>query len=175
VLFQENDRGRKQNRTLALTHGGVDSLRGDTNRFHYDKSDVHSIQLDPEDPCKFKLACFHYYQYECETESQRYTVAEAFEALQLGEVLKGGRPAGTGTMTGSSDPPTMSDFELIKVIGRGGLGKVLKVQHNQTRRVYAMKQLKVPTLIKHKQVERARMEKAPASPNLLCRGGVLVL
>jgi len=53
----------------------------------------------------------------------------------------------------------MEDFECHKVIGRGGLGKVLKVKHKITNRVYAMKQLKVPTLIKHKQVERARMEK----------------
>ena len=47
----------------------------------------------------------------------------------------------------------------FQVIGRGGLGKVLKVKHKATDRIYAMKQLKVPTLIKHKQVERARMEK----------------
>jgi len=84
-------------------------------------------------------------------------VAEAFEALNLGK---------TENLTGvrAMSPtqikiPEMDDFERIKVIGRGGLGKVLKVQHKTTRKTYAMKQLKVPTLIKHKQVERARMEK----------------
>ena len=35
-LIKVNDRGKKQNRTLALGPKGADSLRGDTLRFHYD-------------------------------------------------------------------------------------------------------------------------------------------
>lgn len=159
-LVKINDRGKRQNRTLALDTHGIASLRGDTTRFHYDKKDVHGVLLDTEDPTMFNLACLHYYQYECESEAQRFLVAEAFESLGLGVVeppsLTAVRPGGKGT---GSEPPAMKDFERLKVIGRGGLGKVLKVKHKQSGRVYAMKLLKVPTLIKHKQVERARMEK----------------
>jgi len=159
-LVKVNNWSKRQNRTLALSRDGVDSLRGDTKRFHYDAKDVHGVFLDPDDNTKFRLACLHYYEYECDSEAQRFCVAEAFESLGLGVVEP---PAISAIRCGGGvpdlSPPTMSDFERIKVIGRGGLGKVLKVKHTATNRLYAMKLLKVPTLIKHKQVERARMEK----------------
>jgi len=156
-LVKINDRGRAQNRTLALSTQGVDSLRGDTARFHYDNNEVHGLLLDKEDCCKFKLACLHYYEWECESEQQRYTVASAFQDFNLGTVEP--PPSPPAQLEQGGPVATMEDFECHKVIGRGGLGKVLKVKHKITNRVYAMKQLKVPTLIKHKQVERARMEK----------------
>ena len=49
-------------------------------------------------------------------------------------------------------PPAMSDFNIERVLGRGALGKVLKVVHKESDRVYAMKVIQVPALIKQKQV-----------------------
>ena len=49
-------------------------------------------------------------------------------------------------------PPAMSDFNIERVLGRGALGKVMKVVHKESDRVYAMKVIQVPALIKQKQV-----------------------
>eukprot|EP00656_Telonema_subtile_P027070 TRINITY_DN2906_c0_g1_i3.p1 TRINITY_DN2906_c0_g1~~TRINITY_DN2906_c0_g1_i3.p1 ORF type:complete len:380 (-),score=61.20 TRINITY_DN2906_c0_g1_i3:100-1239(-) len=67
--------------------------------------------------------------------------------------------------------PKMKDFRVERVLGRGALGKVviiwqfkltlvevMKVTHTETGRVYAMKSIQVPALIKQKQVERAKVE-----------------
>jgi len=83
-LVKINERGKRQNRTLAMGTNGVDSLRGDTLRFHYDPADIHGIVLDQHDNTQFKLACYQYYQYQCESESSRQMVAEALESLGSG-------------------------------------------------------------------------------------------
>ena len=41
--------------------------------------------------------------------------------------------------TGSDDEVTVKDFELLKVIGKGGFGKVLKVRKRDSGKIYAMK------------------------------------
>ncbi|CAL8101489.1 unnamed protein product [Calicophoron daubneyi] len=43
------------------------------------------------------------------------------------------------------------DFELIKVIGQGGFGRVELVRHKRTRRVYAMKMMSKQHLLDHSQ------------------------
>jgi plastocyanin len=73
-LTKVNDRGRKQNRTLSFQPHRVEGLRGDTVRFTYEAEEVHGIMLHPEHSNVFKLACVHYYEYECETEAQRNQV-----------------------------------------------------------------------------------------------------
>eukprot|EP00656_Telonema_subtile_P046704 TRINITY_DN5324_c0_g1_i2.p1 TRINITY_DN5324_c0_g1~~TRINITY_DN5324_c0_g1_i2.p1 ORF type:complete len:562 (+),score=140.95 TRINITY_DN5324_c0_g1_i2:121-1806(+) len=158
-LVKINDRGRRQNRTLALSVSGIDSLRGDSVRFSYATKQIHGIKLDLQDPTRFQLVCYHYYDWECESEAKRFMVCQALESLGLGVVDPPSITAITPTAKKMpSKPPSMADFEQIKVIGRGVVGKVTKVKHRETGRIYAMKQLKVPHLIKIKQVDRARIE-----------------
>ena len=56
------------------------------------------------------------------------------------------------------------DFELVKVIGRGGFSRVLMARKKDTGRLYAMKILKKSKIIREKKVkpilsERAVLEK----------------
>ncbi|VEL24154.1 unnamed protein product, partial [Protopolystoma xenopodis] len=44
-----------------------------------------------------------------------------------------------------------TDFEVVKVIGQGGYGRVQLVRHRRTRRVYAMKMMRKQHLLDHTQ------------------------
>lgn len=48
---------------------------------------------------------------------------------------------------------TASDFEHIKVIGRGGFSRVLLVRKKDTGRLYAMKILKKNKIIREKKIK----------------------
>ncbi|CAD8068790.1 unnamed protein product [Paramecium sonneborni] len=54
---------------------------------------------------------------------------------------------------------TLSDFELIKVIGRGSFGKVLLVRRITDQKLYAVKILRKKLLQKKKQQEQALQER----------------
>jgi len=55
--------------------------------------------------------------------------------------------------------PSLEDFTLLKVVGKGSFGKVLQVRNRHTNRVYAMKQLKKSHIIKRNQVEHTKTER----------------
>ncbi|CAD8064804.1 unnamed protein product [Paramecium primaurelia] len=55
--------------------------------------------------------------------------------------------------------PTLSDFELLKVIGRGSFGKVLLVKRIADQQLYAVKILRKKLLQKKKQQEQALQER----------------
>jgi len=86
-------------------------------------------------------------------------VAEALESLGLGVISPPCIVTNGDSVTEGNRLPSLKDFNILTVIGRGGLAKVCKVKHKQLDRVYAMKIIKVPTLIQRKQVERVRQEK----------------
>ena len=48
---------------------------------------------------------------------------------------------------------SVSDFELIKVIGRGGFSRVLLARKKDTGRLYAMKILKKSKIIREKKLK----------------------
>jgi serine/threonine protein kinase len=52
----------------------------------------------------------------------------------------------------------LDDFDLLKVIGRGGFGKVMLVRKKGTQDLYAMKILSKDMLIKRNQVQRTHAE-----------------
>jgi serine/threonine protein kinase len=54
---------------------------------------------------------------------------------------------------------TLSDFQMIQVIGRGSFGKVVLVGHQVTKKLYAMKILSKENIVKRKQVEHTRTER----------------
>ncbi|KAM3179677.1 hypothetical protein ACTXT7_000118 [Hymenolepis weldensis] len=65
-----------------------------------------------------------------------------------------------------------TDFELVKVIGQGGFGRVQLVRHKDTRRVYAMKMMSKQHLLDHSQSgyweERDIMVKAKSEWLVTC-------
>jgi serine/threonine protein kinase len=54
----------------------------------------------------------------------------------------------------------LSDFEIIKVIGRGSFGKVFLVQKKgDNTKMYAMKSLRKDVILDYDQVESTKLEK----------------
>ena len=56
--------------------------------------------------------------------------------------------------------PTLDDFVILKVIGRGIMGKVMLVRHKQTRKLYALKSIHKEWILSHGQVQHAQSERA---------------
>eukprot|EP01124_Arcella_intermedia_P015647 TRINITY_DN221_c0_g1_i2.p1 TRINITY_DN221_c0_g1~~TRINITY_DN221_c0_g1_i2.p1 ORF type:complete len:403 (-),score=95.25 TRINITY_DN221_c0_g1_i2:29-1237(-) len=52
-----------------------------------------------------------------------------------------------------------SDFELLRVIGRGSFGKVMQVKHTETGKIYAMKTMRKDNIIAKNQVAHTKDEK----------------
>ena len=55
--------------------------------------------------------------------------------------------------------PTLSDFTLLKVVGKGAFGKVLQVRKVDDSKIYAMKILKKENVIKRNQIEHTKTER----------------
>jgi serine/threonine protein kinase len=53
----------------------------------------------------------------------------------------------------------VDDFTLIKVIGKGSFGKVTLVRKISDSKLYAMKVLSKPNIVRRKQVEHTRTER----------------
>lgn len=78
-----------------------------------------------------------------------------------------------GTETRSSVAVSLADFSVQTFLGRGAFGKVYKVQHRVTGKVYAMKCLSKRYLIRHNQLKYSLIEREILSANceksfLLC-------
>jgi serum/glucocorticoid-regulated kinase 2 len=54
---------------------------------------------------------------------------------------------------------SLSDFELLKVLGRGSFGKVMQVRKKDDGKVYAMKILKKKAIVERNQVEHTKAER----------------
>eukprot|EP00746_Dinoflagellata_sp_MGD_P007763 gnl/MRDRNA2_/MRDRNA2_115436_c0_seq1.p1 gnl/MRDRNA2_/MRDRNA2_115436_c0~~gnl/MRDRNA2_/MRDRNA2_115436_c0_seq1.p1 ORF type:complete len:336 (-),score=63.00 gnl/MRDRNA2_/MRDRNA2_115436_c0_seq1:24-1031(-) len=58
-----------------------------------------------------------------------------------------------------SSGPTLDDFQLVKVIGKGSYGKVMLVKHSGDGVTYAMKMLRKENVVKRNQVEHTKTER----------------
>jgi serine/threonine protein kinase len=56
--------------------------------------------------------------------------------------------------------PTVEDFDLLRVIGKGSFGKVLLVRHKESGKIFAMKVLNKQTIVERNEVEHTKSEKS---------------
>lgn len=54
---------------------------------------------------------------------------------------------------------TVSDFEILKVIGKGSFGKVFQVRKHGESEIYAMKVLNKAVIKKKNQIEHTKTER----------------
>ncbi|RQM14424.1 hypothetical protein KXD40_002693 [Peronospora effusa] len=66
---------------------------------------------------------------------------------------------GIGSSSQQSHGVSVSDFDLIKVIGKGSIGKVFLVRKKDTHEVYAMKVLRKKNVVRHGLEEHIRTER----------------
>jgi len=69
---------------------------------------------------------------------------------------------GKGNATGSngqSKKITVTDFDLLHVIGKGSFGKVLQVRKKDTGKIYAMKVLNKKNILDNNELEHTKTEK----------------
>ena len=104
-----------------------------------------------------------------EEELMHERIARSFKRSGAAQPLEGYESDGSDGEEGGGDAADMpvtsagkvgpKDFMVLAVLGRGGYGKVLLVQHTGTRALYAMKTLKKSAVIRRKQVGRTMVEK----------------
>jgi serine/threonine protein kinase len=58
-----------------------------------------------------------------------------------------------------SQKPTLDDFSMIRVLGKGSYGKVVLVRKKSSQVLYAMKVLKKGDVVRKRQVERTKIER----------------
>ena len=54
---------------------------------------------------------------------------------------------------------TLEDFIMLKIVGKGTFGKVFKVQHKKTGKVYAMKCIRKDVILKNENMDSLKLEK----------------
>lgn len=85
---------------------------------------------------------------------------ELYEAEHESDSRQNSNAATTETIINDKPKPVISDFQPIKVLGKGSFGKVILVKHKKTGKLYAQKQLKKVTMIVNtKNYERTLTER----------------
>jgi len=75
------------------------------------------------------------------------------------EVINGALRLKIKYMRIDSKPLSASDFELLKVVGKGSFGKVMQVRKKDTGRIYAMKVLVKKDIVERQEVQHTLSER----------------
>ena len=59
-----------------------------------------------------------------------------------------------------SGPPSLDDFELLKLVGAGGFGKVYQVRKKSSGRIMALKAMRKHLVMEELNVEGTRNERS---------------
>lgn len=99
---------------------------------------------------------------ESEAEKQRWIKAISQAQAVAGAVGDDAKDQGEEMIfnTPGSQKVGLKDFEVIKVIGRGSFGKVMKVKHRGTGQIFAMKALRKDVVVREGMVANTKAEKA---------------
>jgi serum/glucocorticoid-regulated kinase 3 len=133
----------------------IKQRKADLEAWLYGIEEQHSLHPGSKDPQKN----FFYRQFLTEGANcppaqlvrifpEHIDVAEA----KVDEIIDGTSPAKVNRVS-------LDDFELVRVIGKGSFGKVSLVRKIADQKLYAMKVLSKPNIIKRKQVEHTRTER----------------
>jgi len=79
--------------------------------------------------------------------------------LNAEPVLVSADDAGAAAASSNSNHVSLSDFDMIKVIGRGSYAKVLMVELKSTKRIYAMKVIKKELVTDDEDIDWVQTEK----------------
>ena len=82
-----------------------------------------------------------------------------FLELNAEPVLVSADDAGAAAASSNSNHVSLSDFDMIKVIGRGSYAKVLMVELKSTKRIYAMKVIKKELVTDDEDIDWVQTEK----------------
>jgi len=58
-----------------------------------------------------------------------------------------------------TQPATLEDFKIVKMIGKGTFGKVFLVEHKTTKKLFAMKCIRKDIILENEQMENIQLEK----------------
>ena len=61
--------------------------------------------------------------------------------------------------TSNSKAPTLADFKMIIVLGKGTFGKVFLAEFQQNKKLYAIKVIRKDILIEYNQIKNTKLEK----------------
>jgi serine/threonine protein kinase len=69
-------------------------------------------------------------------------------------------PGNVASKAASSSPPTLDDFELLRLVGAGGFGKVYQCRKKSSGRIMALKAMRKHLVIEELNVEGTRNERS---------------
>lgn len=82
------------------------------------------------------------------------------DSKDFGDLSIGNSAGAKGNGAAPAAPKiSLDDFELVRVIGKGSFGKVTLVRKKTDQKLYAMKVLSKPNIVKRKQVEHTKTER----------------
>ncbi|KAI9032621.1 kinase-like domain-containing protein [Phycomyces nitens] len=120
-----------------------------------DEGDLSALNLD--DPVD--LECIPESAYSSDTDTVEPTPIPSDERLYEVELTLDFVSSSVKDTKGRRKV-TKTDFEVIKLLGRGAYGKVMLCRHKETQRLYAMKVLKKASLLVHaKNAEHTKAER----------------
>jgi len=104
--------------------------------------------------------------FHCETAEERQEWMEAYQQVQKDVMTQGGGAAGTASAGGAKDAAgdkkdySITDFDMLKVLGKGTFGKVMLAKEKETGEVYAIKILKKSVILQKDEVDHTLTENA---------------
>lgn len=118
------------------------------------------VEANPAQPYGFALSgptLPRVYNLAAESEEDMKTWISRLQLAASSQVPSSGEET---LVCGSGDGKvTLKDFDILKVIGRGSFGKVMKVRRKGTQEIYACKALRKDVILREKMVQNTKAEK----------------
>jgi serine/threonine protein kinase len=73
--------------------------------------------------------------------------------------IRGSVLVNTNAESSTSREPTLADFKMIIVLGKGTFGKVFLAEFQMNKQLYAIKVIRKDILIEYNQIKNTKLEK----------------